>query len=308
LRLVAVTIVLLIVVSVIGSPVSAADITIAIDKEQVHARIGLSLYQNMTIFPSEAVTLEGSRDPDLSSAIQDALKATNSSASFSTLSLSIASSASWLNLTLSMNLTGVSERRGDVVYANASWKDFRAQGDLRAGNLSYNTIGSEYLRPVLDFYENASRFEQNPNATVKAVTFFVNGTESVQGSVAANQVGNFTLLDFTYLSSPVEQWNREYSLSNNTTTWRYKPPISLNASVRIQELNKTFTIVSRYGFDAEITMTGLAVAQGNTLRVDVGNGNMEWIMSAIIVIGIALTIAVQMMFRRKRRAVRLGRR
>jgi hypothetical protein len=308
LRLVAVTIVLLIVVSVIGSPVSAADITIAIDKEQVHARIGLSLYQNMTIFPSEAVTLEGSRDPDLSSAIQDALKATNSSASFSTLSLSIASSASWLNLTLSMNLTGVSERRGDVVYANASWKDFRAQGDLRAGNLSYNTIGSEYLRPVLDFYENASRFEQNPNATVKAVTFFVNGTESVQGSVAANQVGNFTLLDFTYLSSPVEQWNREYSLSNNTTTWRYKPPISLNASVRIQELNKTFTIVSRYGFDAEITMTGLAVAQGNTLRVDVGNGNMEWIMSAIIVIGIALTIAVQMMFRRKRRTVRLGRR
>jgi hypothetical protein len=308
LRLVAVTIVLLIVVSVIGSPVSAADITIAIDKEQVHARIGLSLYQNMTIFPSEAVTLEGSRDPDLSSAIQDALKATNSSASFSTLSLSIASSASWLNLTLSMNLTGVSERRGDIVYANASWKDFRAQGDLRAGNLSYNTIGSEYLRPVLDFYENASRFEQNPNATVKAVTFFVNGTESVQGSVAANQVGNFTLLDFTYLSSPVEQWNREYSLSNNTTTWRYKPPISLNASVRIQELNKTFTIVSRYGFDAEITMTGLAVAQGNTLRVDVGNGNMEWIMSAIIVIGIALTIAVQMMFRRKRRTVRLGRR
>jgi hypothetical protein len=308
LRLVAVTIVLLIVVSVIASPVSAADITITIDKGQVHTRIGLSLYQNMTAFPNEVVTLDGSRDPDLSSAIQEALKATNSSASFSTLSLSIASSVSWLNLTLFMNLTGVSERQGDIVYANASWKAFRAQADLRAGNLSYNTVGSEYLRPVVDFYENASRFEQSPNATVKAVTFFVNGTDSVQGSVAANHVGNFTLLDFTYLSGPVEQWNREYSLSNNTTSWRYKPPMSLNASVRIQELNKTFTIVSRYGFDAEITMAGLAVAHGNTLRVDVGNGDMEWIMTAVIVIGVALTIAVQMMFRRRRRAVRLGRR
>jgi hypothetical protein len=308
LRVVAVMILLLIIASFIASPVSAADVTIAIDRGQVHARMGLSLYQNMTAFPSEVVTLDGSRDPKLSSAIQEALKATNSSASFSSLNLSIASSARWLNLTLSMNLTGVSERHGDIVYANASWKAFRTNVDLRAGNLSYNTIGSEYLRPVVDFYENASRFEQQPNATVKAVTFFVNGTESVTGTVAANHVGNFTLLDFGYLSSSVEQWNREYSLSNNTTSWRYKPPMRLNASLRIQELNKTFTIVSRYGFDAEVTVAGLAVAQGNTLRVDVGSGEMEWIMSAVIVIGIALTIAVQIMFRRKRKAVRLGRR
>jgi hypothetical protein len=301
-------ILLLILISVIAAPVSAADIRVTIDREQVHARMGLSLYQNMTAFPSEVVTLDGSRDPDMSSAIQEALKATNSSASFSTLTLSIASSASWLNLTLSMNLTGVSERRGDIIYANATWKAFSTQTDLRADNLSYNTIGSKYLRPVVDFYENASKFEQSPNATVKAVTFFVNGTESVEGAVAANHVGNFTLLDFASLSSPVEQWNREYSLSNNTTSWRYEPPMRLNASVRIQELNKTFTIVSRYGVNAEIAVAGLALAQGNTLRVDVGNGEAEWIMSAVIVIAIALTIVVQIMFRRKRKAVRLGRR
>jgi hypothetical protein len=299
---------IVIAVSVLATPASAANVAIVVDKQQVHAMIDLSLYQNMTSFPREAVTIDGSTDANMSSAIQEALKASNSSASFSALTLSIASSATWLNLTLSMNLTGVSERRGDIVYTNATWKAFRTEADLRAGNLSYNTVGTRYFRPVLDFYENASRFEQNPNATVKAVTFFVNGTESVPGTVAANDVGNFTLLNFASLSSPIERWNREYSLSNNTTSWRYEPPVRLNASVRVQELNKTFTIVSRYGLDAEITVTGLALAQGNTLRVDFGNGEGEWIMSAVIVISIVLTILVQMMFRRKRKALRLGRR
>jgi len=311
MRLVAVMILLLTVISFMASPVTAADVTIAIDKGQVLARMGLSLYQNMTAFPSELLNVGGgdyslphtSRD-GFPFAIQEALKATNSSASFSSVNLRIASSASWVNLTLSMSMTGVSERRGGVVYANASWKAFRTQADLRADNLSYNTIGSTYLRPVVDFYENASKFER-PNATVTAVTFFVNGTESVPGKVAANHVGNFTLLDFSYLSGPVERWNREYSPSNNTTSWRYKPPMRLNASLRIQELNKTFRIVARYGFDAEITVAGLAVAQGNTITVDVGSGKMEWIMSSVIVIAMALTIGIQIMFRRRRRAVRL---
>jgi hypothetical protein len=316
LRPVTVAVLVLIVASVYAGPVSAADIAITFDKEQVRAKMLLSVHQNMTAFPSELLNVGSgdyslphtSRDPALFSAIQDALKATNSSASFSSMNLRVASSASWLNLTLSMDLIGVSERRGDVVFVNTTWKAFHAQADLRAGNVSYNTIGSTYLRPVLDFYVNASKFEDRPNATVKAVTFFVNGTESVAGTNAANLVGNFTVLDLRFLNVPLEEWTRTYGLFNNTTSWRYTPPVMLNASVRVQELNRTFTIFSYYAYDAEITVPGLAQAQGSIVRADVGTGQKEWIMTGVVVLAVVLAIVVQIMFRRRRKVVRLGRR
>jgi hypothetical protein len=299
---------LLIVASVCAAPVSAADITITLEKEHVQAKMSLSVHQNMTKFPNEATTLDASHDPNMASAFDKALKETNSSASFSALSMGVASSATWLNLTLIMNIAGTTEKRGDIAYANMTWKSFRTQTDLQAGGLSYNTVGSRYLRPVLDFYVNASKFEESPNATVKAVTFFVNGTQSVPGTVAANSVGNFTVLDFSSLNVPLDQWNRTYSLSNNTTSWRHAPRTILNASVRIQELNKTFTIFSKYAFAAEVTVPGLAQAQGNLLRVDVGSGQEEWIMGGVVVLAIALAVIVQIMFRRRKKAMRLGRR
>lgn len=308
MRIIAVAILLLIVASAYAAPVSAADIAITFEKQQVKAKMVLSVHQNMTKFPNEAVTLDASRDANMLPAFDKALKGTNSSASFSALSVGVASSATWLNLTLIMNIAGISERRGDVAYANMTWKSFRTQADLKADNFSYNTVGSKYFRPVLDFYVNASKFEESPNATVKAVTFFVNGTQSVPGTVAANSMGNFTILDFSSLNVPVDQWNRTYSLSNNTTSWRYVPPTMLNASVRIQELNKTFTIFSKYAYAAEITVAGLAQAQGNVLRVDVGTGQEEWIMSGVVMLALALAVVVQVMFRRRKKAVRLGRR
>jgi hypothetical protein len=308
LRSIAVAILVLVLVSVCAAPASAADITITFEKGQVRTKMVLYVYQNMTRFPTEAATLDGSRDANMSSAIEKALKDTNSSASFSTLNMNLASSATWLNLTLTMDLAGISVRRGDIAYANMTWKAFRTRVDLRIADFSYNTVGSKYFRPVLDFYVNASRFEQTPNATIKAVTFFVNGTQSVAGTVAANSVGNFTVLDFSALNVPVEQWNRTYSISNNTTSWRYAPRTALNASVRVQELNKTFRVFSRYAYDAEIMVSGLAYVQGNMLRVDVGSGQEELIMTGVVVTALVLVIVVQILFRRRRKAVRLGRR
>lgn len=308
MRPIAVAILVLVLASVYAAPVSAANITITFDKEQLQAKMILSVHQNMTSFPNQMVTLDGSRDTNISSAFNEALRKVAGSASFSALTLGVASNPAWLNLTITMGVTGVTERQGDIAAANMTWKAFNVSADLRAGDLSYNKAGTRYLRPVLAFYENASRFETNPNATIKAVTFFVSGNQSVPGTLAANQLGNFTVLNFSSLNVPLEQWNRTYSLSNNTTSWRYAPPAMLNASVRIQELNKTFTISSRYAYTAEVTVTGLAQAQGNMLREDIGSGQREWIMTGVVVLAVALAIVVQIMFRRRRKAVRLGRR
>jgi hypothetical protein len=299
---------ILIVISVYAVPVSAANVTITFDNGQVQARMNLSLHQNMTTFPNKVTTLNATSDPTITSAINRAFKDANSSASISTMTIGVSSAPSWLNLTLQMNVGGVTGKIGDIAYANLTWRTFRTLEDFRTDNFSYNTVGSRYFRPVLDFYVNASENEANPNATIQGVTFFVNGTQSVAGITEADQVGNFTLLDFRPLSQPLDKWNQTYSLTNNTSTWRYNPPTILNDSVRVTQANKTFTIFSLYSYNAQIQANGLVQAHGDVLRADVGSGQSEWIMASVVVLAIILALAVQIMFRRKRKAVRLGRR
>ena len=307
MRAIAPLILILIVISVCAAPASAADVTITVDKQQVQAKMILSLHQNITKFPNLATSVDASNDAKLSSAISAALKGADQSASFSALSANVRSNGTWLNLTVGITLAGVSERRGEVANVNMTWKAFNTTADLRADNFSYNTVGSRYFRPVAEFYQNASQFETEPNATIKAVTFFVNET-SVPPITLTNQVGNFTILDFRSLDVPLAQWNRTYNLSNNTTTWRYSPGTILNDSIRAQELNKTFTLFSYYALGAMITVQGLALARGDVLQTNVGTGEQEWIMVGIVLVAVLAVVFVQVAFRRQRKALRLGRR
>jgi hypothetical protein len=278
------------------------------EKGQLQAKMVLSVHQNMTAFPGQTTSLASSTDSGMSAAFASAVKKAAGSASFSALTVGVSSSPTWLNLTITTTLAGVTERSGDVATANMTWRGFDVIGDLRAGDLSYNNVGSRYLRPVVAFYQNASKFETSPNATIKAVTFFVNGTLSVPGSVATNSVGNFTVLNFAELSAPLSQWNRTYSLSNNTSSWKYTPLPLINASLRIQDLTKTFTVFATCAYSAEITASGLVQAQGEVLLTDVGNGLNELMMAGVVVLGLALAIVAQILYSRRKKAVRLGRR
>jgi hypothetical protein len=65
---------------------------------------------------------------------------------------------------------------------------------------------------------------------------------------------------------------------------------------------------ANYGYAAEIVLSGIGQASGNTLRVDVGSGHREELMIAAVVFFIALSIGIQMLFRSKKRKVILGRR
>ena len=243
----------------------------------------------------------------MAAAFTAALKKVAGSASFSALTVGVSSNPTWLNLTITTNVAGMTDRRGDVATANMTWRSFNVSSDLRANGLSYNNVGDRYLRPVVVFYQNASAFETRPNATIKAVTFFVDGI-SVPGNVAANSVGNFTVLDFSSLNAPLAQWNQTYSLSNNTSSWRYTPTPLINASLLVQRLNKTFTISATCAYSAEITASGLVQTQGEVLLVDIGNGFDEWIMLGIVVLALVLASIVQIVYARRRKATRLGRR
>jgi hypothetical protein len=270
--------------------------------------MNLSVHQNMTKFLNESMILDASADSALSAAFTSALKKVDPSAGFMSLAVAVWSNATRLNLTITMTLSGVADRKGDITALNTTYRAFNVSANLKAGNLSYNTIGKEYLRPLAEFYVNASQFENNPNATIRAVTFLVNETESVPGPNAANYIGNFTVLDFRSLDVPLDQWNRTYSLLNNTTTWRYTPLHRFGAFINTDELNQTLTRFANYTYDAEIIIPGLAQAEGNILRVDVGSGQMEWIMVGVVVFSLALVVFVQFLYRGRKKAAKLGRR
>ncbi|HKM77606.1 MAG TPA: hypothetical protein VJZ03_00895 [Candidatus Bathyarchaeia archaeon] len=308
MRVKAYIIFLMTITSLFIIPVHATGVTISTQNGQFQTRMILSLHQNITALPTTTLSLDASQDSSLRSAFANALQQADPSAQLSGLTLQITSTNDWLNVTATMGVSGVSTLNGDVASFNSTWKSFDVATDLSAQNLSYNTVGRVYFRPAVEFYVNASNYELKPNATITAVTFFANET-SVPGYRLADQVGNFTLFDFSPLDVPLEQWNRTYNIQNDTTIWRYTPAEALAVSVSgTRGLNNTFQIFANYGYDAEIVLPGLGQGSGNTLLVDVGSGHREEVMVGAVIFFIALAVGVQMLFRSKKRKVILGRR
>ena len=289
-------------------PVHAAGVTISVQNGQFQTTMTLSLHQNMTSLPTRTTSVDASQNSSLQSAFADALHQADPLAQLSSLSLQITSTNDWLNITATMGVSGVSTVNGDVATFNSTWKSFEVPANLSAQDLSYNTVGSVYFRPVIDYYVNASKYELKPNATITAVTFFSNET-SVPGYRLADEVGNFTLFDFSPLNVPLEQWNRTYNVQNDTTTWYYAPPQALAVYLSgTRGLNNSFEIFANYGYDAEIVLPGLAQGSGNTLLVNVGSGHREEAMVAAVILFIVLAVGVQILFRSRKRKIVLGRR
>jgi len=283
-------------------PASASNIIVNIQGQQVHSSISLSLVQNITALPNITTTVDSAAQSNLSAAFDQGLSHANPNAASSDLTVGITSTKGSLNLTCSMDVAGVSQRNGDVVSVNMTWLAFNVTSDLRAENLSYNTIGSRYFRPVVAYYANQRRFVGRPNATFSGVTFFVNGT-SFNPTQAQEYAGNFTMIDFSALNTTLDQWNRTYTFTNNTTTWRYTPPQLFNFDMRIERKNVTADYVANYGYSAIISVSGLSRSQGHIILIDVGSGEMEWAMAVIVILAVVSAISVQIMYRNRRKRV-----
>jgi hypothetical protein len=284
------------------APVHASDLSVSVQGQQVQAKFNLFLHQNMTALPSETTTLDSASNANLTSAFASALHTAYPSAGLSGLTVRIDSTKDDLNLTGTMGVSGVSNRTGDIVTANMTWLPFNVASDLTAGNLSFNEVGRRYFRPVVVDYANASSEVGRPNATITGVSFLVN--QSAVGSpTAENYVGNFTMLDFRSLSPSLDQWNRNYTLSNDTTAWHYPSSIRLDFDMKIQRKNVTTHYLATFSYSARITVPGVARSQGSAILLDVGTGQKEWIMAAIVVIALVSAVAVQFLLRSRKKKV-----
>ena len=302
MRPIAILILAVFLVSSIFVPASASQVTISVDAQHVHALYSLSLVQNITSLPSLTTNIDSASEPSVSAAFANALRAAYPPASASNFTLGVTTDGRNLNLTCTMDVVGVSQRNGDTLTANMTWLPFDVNSDLRVQNFSFNTVGSRYFKSVVAYYANASRFVSLPNSTITGVTFFVNGT-SIGPPAAVNYAGNFTTLKFDSLNPYVGGWNRTFTLTNNTTTFRYFPSQLLSLDMRIQRKSVTTDYVARYGYVAAISVPGVGRAQGNVILVDVGTGEIEWAMAAIVVVAVLSAIGVQILFRKSKRRI-----
>jgi len=301
-------ILVLVLVSLMGVPVHASHVTLTIHDGLIGSTMTLSLHQNMTKLPDVSTTLNGSTDSELMAGFTTALKGVDTMAAMSNLSVAVSSRASWLNVTVSVSVSGVTIQNGDIMNTTTDWKAYYVDNDLRIGNMSYNTVGSRYLRPVYDYYVNATRYIGKPNATVSGVTFFSNNV-SISGAQAADQAGNVTLFDFRPLNVSLSQWNYTYNLQNDTTTWRYWPAPMLASSIKVTKgLNSTFVVFADYSYTAEVVAAGLARTAGDSVIVDTGTGHRELIMTGIVGLTVVAAIWLQLSYRARRKRAALGRR
>jgi hypothetical protein len=294
--------------SALTAPVHASNLSVAIQGTQVQTNFNLYLHQNITDLPTESTTLDSSSNPNLNSAFSKALHDTYPSAAASSVTLQIVSTKHDLNITGSMGVSGVANRTGDIVTANMTWLPFNVASDLTAGNLSYNEVGSRYFKPLVAYYGNESAFVGRPNATITGVTFFVNGS-AVNPQQAQNYVGNFTTFNFGAINPSLDSWNRTYTLNNDTTTWRYPYSMTLDFDMKIQVKNVTTHYVATFSYSAIISAPGVGRSQGSAIFLDVGTGDKEWAMAAIVVIVLVSAVAVQfLLMSRKKKAAKFQRR
>ena len=303
---------MLIFTIILGSllvPVHASQVTMTIQNGTIGSKMTIAFHQNMTQLPSRTATLDGTTDSPLMDSFTRALKVADSSAAVSKVTVNLSSGANWLNITASVDVSGVTVQTGDILNTTTAWKSYHIDNDLRSGNVSFNTVGSRYLRPVYDYYVNASRSVGKPNATITGISFFSNNNTVLAGEEAADQAGNLTLFDFRPLNVSLNQWNYTYSLQNDTTSWRFTPAPIISSSIKfIRGLNNTSIITADYSYSAEVVVMGLARSHGDGVLVDVGSGNMELAMAGVVIFAVILAICIQILYRgRKKRAV-LGRR
>jgi len=290
----------IVLLSSMYAPTSASNVTVVVEAQRVHETLALSLVQNVTALPNVTTTIDTDSDTNVSATFAQALRNADPSASLSNLTIGLTSAQRGLNLTCSLDIEGVSQRNGDILNVNMTWLPFAISSDLRVQNFSFNTIGSRYLRSVVTGYALASRLVGRPNATITGVTFYISGV-SVGPPAAQNYVGNFTTLNFSPLNANILDWNRTYTLNNNTTTWRYFPSKQLDFDMRIERKNITADYVASYGYNATISVPGLGRAQGSVILVDVGTGQTEWIMAAIVILALVSTVAVQLRYKNRKK-------
>jgi hypothetical protein len=277
----------------------ASSVDYTIHDGKVSVQLLLQVYENASAIPNLSQEFTGAAAQDLSSAIEKNLKSIAENISISSLSGELRSSSDWVNASIRFDVNGVSSRSGNLLNVNCSWVRFKVTDDLRLGNVSYNLIGATYVRPA---YEKYVDFPKPPlNETIQSVAYQL-GHQDTEGSIAVQNAGNMTLLDFSKLLPAIENWNNMYNVTKGSTTWSYDLAPAADLMMMVVPIGGTpFAARAFYRYNATLSVDGLAQAQADTIKIDVSSGFEPLLMFVIVIIAFVIAVVTSWKYKSRRK-------
>jgi hypothetical protein len=152
------------------------------------------------------------------------------------------------------------------------------------GNLSYNLVGEEYLRPAI--YELSSQ---------SGVNFFSPFYTPITTPMAMNIAGNVSTFDLENFSTNFTSWSKHFDENSFTTSWNLPTRTILDLRAQIIAANATDTTsgTAYYSYAdamATISIPGHGVIVDHSVIYEDSSSSYSIIMLAIIITLIALTI------------------
>ncbi len=276
----------------------ASNIEVGIDDGEVTVIIESKLFQNITKFPEIDTDIAGSELEKAQSAFVEALKKeTQNPLEISSLSIYVKSSDYWLNVSASFELDGVSSLNNEVISTDLSWMPFKIQSDLKVGNLSYNLVGEEYLRPAIYDIANQS-VTSHEMANQSNVNFFSPYYTPITTSMALNIAGNVSTFDLKPVSTNFTSWHKYFDKNSFTTSWNF--PVRKTLELRIQTINENTSDIREgaafYSFtetSATISIPGHGVIVDKSVIYETTSNRYPIIMISVFVGLIAVVLVAR---------------
>jgi hypothetical protein len=297
------------IILVIGSNLnyaSGSSLEVEIDDGETKVLIESILYQNITKFSEIDTNILGSELNMAKSAFEDALNVqARKPLKISSLSIYVKSNDSWLNVSTTFELDGVSSVENDVISTDLSWIPFKVISDLKVGDLSYNLVGEEYLRPAI--YELANQSAPGHElANQSNVNFFSPFYTPITTLMAMNIAGNVSTFDLGQISTNLTSWKKYFDENSFTTSWNLPSRTTLDLRVQITSENASDSALAQtaatfYSYTdtyATVTIPGHGVIVEDSVIYENSSGRYSIIMLTAIIVLISLVIVSRYVGRR----------
>jgi hypothetical protein len=278
-----------------NGPVLGSKVQIEIQNGDASVTVHSSIHQNFTRLLDQTVDVAGMDLSVAKEALTKALKDRSPSILISDVAIKIATSGTWLNVTMTFKAQNITSRSGKIMKVDCSWKSFNIPDDLKSHNVSYNMVGRDYVKPTVLSYAN--------NTWAR---FYLDETRSVFYQDAADAAGNATLFDFTSLSKPLDLWNMTANMEEETTTWFFPAAKVFDLSATVEDPNGTKAYYAVIELSSEIVAPSFSRIEGDII-VAVQGDFEEPLMLSIVIAVLAVTLGLcvyEMKIRRKQSRAR----
>ncbi len=173
----------------------------------------------------------------------------------------------WFNVTVSFTLNGPPQSQG-VLNVDLGWKDFVVGLGVYSQSVEVNRVGESYLvNPFQNLVQRQKELQGNPS---RSIAFRIDNLPS-SGAEVLGAAANFTLFDFSKLSTPVETWSRGFDSQTKGTVWSNAVSSDITAIATVLEQTiETLTYRVGVRLNTQVRVAGIGEAKGNIIRVDSG--------------------------------------